>query len=130
MIQFCGDFDKSSASKITTTTTTTKSFLRSLTHYMLAIKNEWDGMVGNLINRDTDFVMADMTITEERQKVIDFLLPIAEDTRGFYIRGKKTAKLSVYHLTVRLLISVQMKLLFCLPAIWRQKIKLLSEMVI
>ena len=39
MIQFWGNFDKSSASKITTTRTTTKSFLRSLTHYMLAIKN-------------------------------------------------------------------------------------------
>ena len=38
-IQFWRNFDKSSASKITrTTTTTTKSFLRSLTHYMLAIK--------------------------------------------------------------------------------------------
>ena len=39
-IQFWGNFDKSSASRTTTTTTTTtKSFLRSLTHYMLAIKN-------------------------------------------------------------------------------------------
>ena len=42
-IQFWGNFDKSSASRTTTTTpttkTTTKYFLRSLTHYMLAIKN-------------------------------------------------------------------------------------------
>ena len=46
MIQFWGNFDKTSASKITTTattktkTTTTKSFLRSLRHYLLAIKNK------------------------------------------------------------------------------------------
>ena len=48
-IQFWGNFDKSSASKITrtrttrtrtrTAPTTTKAFLRSLTHYMLPIKN-------------------------------------------------------------------------------------------
>ena len=36
-IRFWGNFDKSSASR--TTTKTTKYFLRSLTHYLLAIKN-------------------------------------------------------------------------------------------
>ena len=40
-IQFWGNFGKSSASRTTTTPTTTKSFLRSLTHYMPAIKNEY-----------------------------------------------------------------------------------------
>ncbi|RWS21524.1 glutamate receptor ionotropic, partial [Leptotrombidium deliense] len=35
----------------------------------------WSGMVGELLNNETDLVVADFTVTEERMKVIDFSYP-------------------------------------------------------
>ena len=36
---------------------------------------EWTGMVGEILNQEADIIVADLTITQKRQKVIDFTSP-------------------------------------------------------
>ncbi|KAK6186376.1 hypothetical protein SNE40_008422 [Patella caerulea] len=36
---------------------------------------KWQGLVGMLVRNEVDIVIADLTLTEERSKVIDFILP-------------------------------------------------------
>lgn len=36
---------------------------------------EWDGMVGELLNQRADLAIADLTITYEREQVVDFTMP-------------------------------------------------------
>eukprot|EP00095_Tigriopus_kingsejongensis_P001374 snap_masked-scaffold1253_size52701-processed-gene-0.2 protein:Tk01374 transcript:snap_masked-scaffold1253_size52701-processed-gene-0.2-mRNA-1 annotation:"ionotropic receptor 8a" len=38
-------------------------------------KGEWTGMIGDLARGDTDLVVADLTMTSEREEVIDFVSP-------------------------------------------------------
>ncbi|GFU01778.1 glutamate receptor ionotropic, kainate 2, partial [Nephila pilipes] len=35
----------------------------------------WDGMIGEVINREVDLAIADLTITLEREEVVDFTMP-------------------------------------------------------
>lgn len=36
---------------------------------------EWDGMIGELLNQRADLAIADLTITYEREQVVDFTMP-------------------------------------------------------
>ena len=36
---------------------------------------EWDGLIGDLARGETDLVVADLTMTSEREEVIDFVSP-------------------------------------------------------
>ena len=36
---------------------------------------EWDGVIGDLARGETDLVVADLTMTSEREEVIDFVSP-------------------------------------------------------
>lgn len=36
---------------------------------------EWSGMIGELISQRADLVLADLTITHEREQVMDFTMP-------------------------------------------------------
>ncbi|XP_017048729.1 glutamate receptor 1 isoform X2 [Drosophila ficusphila] len=50
----------------------------------------WDGMVGELVRREADIAIAAMTITAERERVIDFSKPFM--TLGISIMIKKPVK--------------------------------------
>ena len=40
-----------------------------------AASGEWDGLIGDLARGETDLVVADLTMTSEREEVIDFVSP-------------------------------------------------------
>ena len=46
-------------------------------------------MVYNLILGDAEVIVAPLTFTKERSRVIDFLTPVTKITFGFVIRGTK-----------------------------------------
>ncbi|EEC19130.1 EAA5, putative, partial [Ixodes scapularis] len=48
---------------------------------------QWNGMVGELTNGNADLAMADLTITEQRERVVDFTLPFM--STGLAIVTKK-----------------------------------------
>lgn len=50
----------------------------------------WDGMVGELIRHEADIAIASMTITSERERVIDFSKPFM--SLGISIMIKKPVK--------------------------------------
>ena len=41
----------------------------------------WDGLIGDLARGDTDLVVADLTMTSEREEVIDFVSPYFDQDR-------------------------------------------------
>lgn len=50
----------------------------------------WDGIMGELIRRESDVAIASMTITSERERVVDFSKPFM--SLGISIMIKKPAK--------------------------------------
>ncbi|KAI5700548.1 hypothetical protein M8J75_000369 [Diaphorina citri] len=52
--------------------------------------SEWDGMVGELIRREVDMAIAPLSITSERERVVDFSKPFM--TLGISIMIKKPSK--------------------------------------
>ncbi|XP_024083533.1 glutamate receptor 1 [Cimex lectularius] len=54
------------------------------------VKGGWDGMVGELIRKEADMAIASMTITSERERVIDFSKPFM--SLGISIMIKKPVK--------------------------------------
>ncbi|XP_046678076.1 glutamate receptor 1-like isoform X3 [Homalodisca vitripennis] len=54
------------------------------------VKGGWDGMVGELIRKEADMAIAPMTITSERERVIDFSKPFM--SLGISIMIKKPVK--------------------------------------
>ena len=42
---------------------------------------EWDGLIGDLARGETDLVVADLTMTSEREEVIDFVSPYFDQDR-------------------------------------------------
>ncbi|XP_058805199.1 glutamate receptor 1-like isoform X1 [Phymastichus coffea] len=55
-----------------------------------AVPGGWDGMVGELIRKEADIAIAPMTITSERERVIDFSKPFM--SLGISIMIKKPVK--------------------------------------
>ena len=53
-------------------------------------KKEWSGMIGELQSLEADLAVADMVITQERNKVIDFSMPFMN--LGITILYKKPTK--------------------------------------
>ncbi|KAK9891998.1 hypothetical protein WA026_017479 [Henosepilachna vigintioctopunctata] len=54
------------------------------------VKGGWDGMVGELVRQEADLAIASMTITSERERVIDFTKPFM--SLGISIMIKKPLK--------------------------------------
>ncbi|XP_017492005.1 PREDICTED: glutamate receptor 1-like, partial [Rhagoletis zephyria] len=54
------------------------------------VRGGWDGMVGELVRREADIAIAAMTITAERERVIDFSKPFM--SLGISIMIKKPVK--------------------------------------
>ena len=42
---------------------------------------EWDGLIGDIARGETDLVVADLTMTSEREEVIDFVSPYFDQDR-------------------------------------------------
>lgn len=54
------------------------------------VKGGWDGIVGELVRNEADMAIASMTITSERERVIDFSKPFM--SLGISIMIKKPVK--------------------------------------
>lgn len=54
------------------------------------VKGGWDGMVGELVRKEADIAIASMTITSERERVIDFSKPFM--SLGISIMIKRPVK--------------------------------------
>ncbi|GBP79800.1 Glutamate receptor ionotropic, kainate 3 [Eumeta japonica] len=50
-------------------------------------QKKWNGLIGDLLDKNADLAIADLTITEERKKVVDFSVPFM--TLGISILFKK-----------------------------------------
>lgn len=55
-----------------------------------SVAGGWDGIMGELIRRESDIAIASMTITSERERVVDFSKPFM--SLGISIMIKKPAK--------------------------------------
>ena len=51
-------------------------------------KEEWDGLIGELVNKKADFALGGISVMAEREKVVDFTVPYY-DLVGFSILMKK-----------------------------------------
>ena len=49
------------------------------------VTNEWDTIIPNLVNRDYDTILAGMSITDERDKVIDFTQAYFPPSPSLYV---------------------------------------------
>jgi octopine/nopaline transport system substrate-binding protein len=49
------------------------------------VEQDWDGMIPALLMRKYDAIMAGMSITEKREKVINFSLPYADEVASFAV---------------------------------------------
>ena len=48
--------------------------------------NQWDGMIGEILRNEADIVIADLTITDDRSRVVDFTHPFMEIGVGVLVR--------------------------------------------
>lgn len=60
------------------------------------VKGGWDGMVGELVRKEADFAIAPMTITSERERVIDFTKPFMSLGISIMIKRPVKQKPSVF----------------------------------
>lgn len=63
----------------------------------LGVKREvlttaWDGIIPGLVANRYDSIVGSMTITAERQKVVDFVGPYYSDGRGIFVLKDSTSK--------------------------------------
>nr|AXY83439.1 putative ionotropic receptor 9 [Conopomorpha sinensis] len=56
----------------------------------------WDGVVGDLMRGETDFAVAALTMTAEREEVIDFVAPYFEQTGILIVIRKPIRKTSLF----------------------------------
>jgi len=53
----------------------------------VAVSNAWDGILASLLSNKYDAVIGSMTITPEREKVVDFVGPYYRSGRGVFVAG-------------------------------------------
>ncbi|XP_037966542.2 ionotropic receptor 25a [Plutella xylostella] len=56
----------------------------------------WDGVVGDLMRGETEFAVSALTMTAEREEVIDFVAPYFEQTGILIVIRKPTRKTSLF----------------------------------
>lgn len=57
---------------------------------------EWTGMIGDLANGETDLIVADLTMTSEREEVIDFVSPYFDQAGISIVLRKKLREQSLF----------------------------------
>jgi hypothetical protein len=60
------------------------------------VKGGWDGMVGELVRREADVAIASLTITSERERVIDFSKPFMSLGISIMIKKPTRSRPSVF----------------------------------
>ena len=58
------------------------------------VKNDWDSIIPNLVSSNYDTIMAGMSITDERDEVIDFTQNYYPPTESAYVAASEGADLS------------------------------------
>ncbi|XP_074643820.1 glutamate receptor 2-like [Tubulanus polymorphus] len=56
----------------------------------------WNGMIGELINRKVDMAAADMTITSQRERIVDFSTPFLNTGIGILMKKPASARRSSF----------------------------------
>ncbi len=64
---------------------TTRLLLRRDLLFGYFTNGSWNGMIGNAVKGEADFIAASLTMNVKRFEVLDFLLPIGTETAVFYI---------------------------------------------
>jgi ionotropic glutamate receptor len=57
---------------------------------------EWDGLIGDLARGETDLVVADLTMTSEREEIIDFVSPYFDQAGISIVLRKKVREQSLF----------------------------------
>ncbi|XP_050430307.1 ionotropic receptor 25a [Adelges cooleyi] len=60
------------------------------------VNNTWNGLIGGLVEGELDIVVAALTMTSEREEVIDFIAPYFEQTGISIVIRKPTRKTSLF----------------------------------
>ncbi|PJE35720.1 amino acid ABC transporter [Pseudooceanicola lipolyticus] len=58
------------------------------------VKNDWDSIIPNLVSGNYDTIIAGMSITDERDEVIDFTQDYYPPTESAYVAGSEDADLT------------------------------------
>ncbi|XP_075156259.1 ionotropic receptor 8a isoform X2 [Haematobia irritans] len=74
------------------------------------VTNEWDGLVGDLVRGETDFVVAAFKMYSEREEYIDFLAPYFEQTGITIVMRKPVKKTSLFKFMTVLRFEVWMSI--------------------
>ncbi|XP_060879415.1 ionotropic receptor 25a [Metopolophium dirhodum] len=60
------------------------------------VTNQWNGLIGGLVEGELDIVIAALTMTSEREEVIDFIAPYFEQTGISIVIRKPSRKTSLF----------------------------------
>ena len=52
----------------------------------------WEGMVENLLNGEADMISTSFTFTSSRSEVVEYMLPISQETLGFAVKSELILK--------------------------------------
>ncbi|KAK9303879.1 hypothetical protein QLX08_004603 [Tetragonisca angustula] len=67
---------------------------------------QWDGLIGDLAKGETDMVVASLTMTSEREEVIDFVAPYFEQSGILIVMRKPVRKPSLFKFMTVLKVEV------------------------
>ncbi|XP_078050194.1 ionotropic receptor 8a isoform X2 [Augochlora pura] len=67
---------------------------------------QWDGLIGDLAKGETDIVVASLTMTSEREEVIDFVAPYFEQSGILIVMRKPVRKPSLFKFMTVLKVEV------------------------
>ncbi|XP_061390133.1 uncharacterized protein LOC133325374 [Musca vetustissima] len=74
------------------------------------VTEEWDGLVGDLVRGETDFVVAALKMYSEREEYIDFLAPYFEQTGITIVMRKPVKQTSLFKFMTVLRLEVWMSI--------------------
>lgn len=78
------------------------------------ISGQWDGVVGDLVSGETDFVVAALKMYSEREEVIDFIAPYFEQTGISIVIRKPVRQTSLFKFMTVLRLEVWLSIIAAL----------------